>query len=142
MNQVPRVAYDVSVLGISHFNPRSRTGIFRVINETAKHLLQREDLHLTLTACKAYWEMAATHYYLQESFSDTYCYSSPVQPKSYSSLILEVQRRLVEANWDKVSSKLNHKLIRRLISLPIEKLLPPRLNFQRSTFSTFRSMEL
>ncbi|NJR50156.1 MAG: hypothetical protein HC780_11890 [Leptolyngbyaceae cyanobacterium CSU_1_3] len=93
----PRVAYDISVLGISHFNQRSRTGIFRVIDENVKHLTQRNDVELTLTACRSYWEMAASLQYVKQSYPEALDkFTLPIHSKGYSSLLYKTEKKLVD----------------------------------------------
>jgi glycosyltransferase involved in cell wall biosynthesis len=127
-----RVAYDISVLGISHFNQRSRTGIFRVIDESLKCLLQTNSIELTLTSCRAYWEMAAALRFVQHAYPEhTKQFSLPIPPKSYTSLIYKTEKMLVDFNWTRTTSRtLINKIARRSSTLPIERLFPPQLQFE------------
>ncbi|KAM3096031.1 glycosyltransferase family 4 protein [Phormidesmis sp. 146-35] len=126
-----RVAYDISVLGISHFNQRSRTGIFRVIDENLKYLLQIGNLDLTLTSCRAYWEMAAALQFVQHLYpKHTEQFSLPFPPKSYTSLIYKAEKKLVDFNWKRTTSRtLINKVARKFSTFPIERLFPPQLQF-------------
>lgn len=45
-----RVLYDISVLGQSHFDPRARTGIYRVIEEVALGLARATEIELRFCA--------------------------------------------------------------------------------------------
>lgn len=127
-----KVAYDISVLGVSHFNQRARTGIFRVIDENVRHLLDREDLELTMTSCRSYWEMATAFYYVDALYPNSkHLFKTPIALHSYDHYLLEIEKKLVQMSWGRVvSQKPHHKLIRRLLSLPIERVLPPHPKFE------------
>ncbi|MGV0024197.1 glycosyltransferase family 4 protein [Phormidesmis priestleyi] len=127
-----RVAYDISVLGISHFYQRSRTGIFRVVDENLKYLLQASDVELTLTSCRAYWEMAASLQFVKHFYPDYIeQFSLPIPPKSYTSLIYKLEKRLVDYNWDRATSQtLINEIAKGFSKIPIEQLFPPQLQFE------------
>lgn len=62
-----RVLYDVSTLGIGHFRPLARTGVYRVAEQVAEALSKREDCDLAFSATytpRTYFESAD---YLRES---------------------------------------------------------------------------
>jgi len=47
MSNIPiRVLFDISVLGMGHYMPAARTGVFRVVENLARGLAQREDVSL------------------------------------------------------------------------------------------------
>lgn len=60
-----KVLYDISVLGIGHFLPRARTGIFRVVEQTALGLATAADLQVAFCASEGNYSQCIT--YLQDS---------------------------------------------------------------------------
>lgn len=64
-----KVVFDISVLGIGHFNPRARTGIARAIESLSAALQQRADLELRYSACSSLENYVKTKIYLSHQNS-------------------------------------------------------------------------
>ena len=59
-----KVLYDITVLGIGHVNQRSRTGIFRVVENIAMELVKIPDLEIEFCSSESIIELIACQYYL------------------------------------------------------------------------------
>ena len=60
-----KLIFDISVLGIGHFNVRGRTGVFRVTENLAYQLSNREDCELYFSSIYSLRVLALTMAYLQ-----------------------------------------------------------------------------
>jgi predicted O-linked N-acetylglucosamine transferase (SPINDLY family)/glycosyltransferase involved in cell wall biosynthesis len=60
-----KVLYDISILGQSHYDPRSRTGVFRVVERVANGLLASPEVDLHFSAIASPQIFQATQNYLQ-----------------------------------------------------------------------------
>jgi glycosyltransferase involved in cell wall biosynthesis len=61
------VIFDISVLGIGHFNERGRTGVFRVTESLAYHLNKEADCDLLFASTYSLRVMAQTKAYLKSN---------------------------------------------------------------------------
>jgi len=68
-----KILYDISVLGIGHYHPRARTGIFRVVENLASGLAASEEVNLNFCASLSLENVNQTIDYLQDNpkFNDT-----------------------------------------------------------------------
>ncbi|HLO47165.1 MAG TPA: glycosyltransferase [Kamptonema sp.] len=63
--QKMKILYDISILGQSHYDPRSRTGVFRVVERVARGLLASQEIDLSFAAMASPQIFQATQNYLQ-----------------------------------------------------------------------------
>lgn len=73
-----KVLYDISILGQSHYDPRARTGVFRVVERVAHGLLASQEIDLSFSAMGSPQIFQATQNYLQANskFKDVPLYQS------------------------------------------------------------------
>lgn len=62
-----KVLYDISVLGVGHYNPRARTGIFRVIENIAYGIKNSEECDLLFCVSSSRKGLSNVLNYLEES---------------------------------------------------------------------------
>lgn len=62
-----KLIFDISVLGIGHFNVRGRTGVFRVTENLAYQLSKREDCELCFSSIYSLRVLAQTIAYLNDN---------------------------------------------------------------------------
>jgi len=65
-----RVLYDISVLGQGHFDPRARTGIFRVIEELARGLARSPELDMRFCASRGNYFQCGEYLITHPEFSN------------------------------------------------------------------------
>ena len=97
-----RILYDISVLGQSHFDPRARSGIFRVIEELARGLAYSQEIELRFCASTSNYFQCAEYLRSHPGLLKCAFEMSPMQR-----LILKIDSlvdRVTERLKDNVSS--------------------------------------
>lgn len=112
-----KILYDISVLGLAHYEPRCRTGIFRVVENLVYGLASSKECDLTFCASTSFRELMACLDYL-EARSELQKISLPKPPMA---------KNIFDSNIFRISSKIHdtsglHKLLliisRKLLSYP------------------------
>jgi glycosyltransferase involved in cell wall biosynthesis len=89
-----KIAYDISILGQGHANPKARTGIYRMVESLLLELLKIQQISFDLIALNkdsSYWDHLAVEIYLK-SLDNTISISSPY-PSNF--LIKTLYKQLV-----------------------------------------------
>ena len=74
-----KIAYDISILGQGHANPKARTGIYRMVESLLLELLKTQQISFDVIALNkdsSYWDHLAVEIYLK-SLDNTISISSP-----------------------------------------------------------------
>jgi glycosyltransferase involved in cell wall biosynthesis len=89
-----KIAYDISILGQGHANPKARTGIYRMVESLLLELLKIQQINFDVIALNkdsSYWDHLAVEIYLK-SLDNTISISSPY-PSNF--LIKTLYKKLV-----------------------------------------------
>jgi glycosyltransferase involved in cell wall biosynthesis len=109
MNNNIRVAYDASMLGAGYISYRSRTGIFRVIEEILLELHQRDDVSVCPVALNqeaTIWDDVSSRLYFEKEQTDLLSsfdktHHSRFHLNTLYTKLIHFQRRLIRASGSK-----------------------------------------
>lgn len=114
-----KVLYDISILGLTYAKPNARTGVARVIENVAKHLIEKEDCHIRFCGGRnLYWVNDCIQYLKANSTFSEVPFSVP--PFLHKKLAANTKRhQLIEAvvnsGNQKITQKLNSKFVIRTL---------------------------
>lgn len=142
-----KVAYDVSILGKGYINPKSKTGIFRVVESLLKELVNHSfiDVHtITLNNFSSIWDQISAELYYHNSNLENWhnfyrsTYSSRWKIESIYERTIKTQKNLIENHVTK--NNLIYKITLAL-GIPFYYLskIDNKLNFDPKTYDIYHS---
>jgi glycosyltransferase involved in cell wall biosynthesis len=104
MNSLLKIACDISILGAGYINPKSRTGIFRVVQFLLPELASQESINLSMVTVNQQsniWDEISSRLYIQSFESDlepffSTVYSSRFHLTSCYQTLIELQKNSVQ----------------------------------------------
>lgn len=113
------VAYDISVLGLGHYYPRARTGVFRVVENLADMLATSNEIDLKFCANFSLESVNQCASYLQDSSNFTHIpFAAPIWQKNIQKKVTQLINDIDEKN----NIRLDSKLLRRVYYFICKKL--------------------
>jgi len=143
-----KIAYDISVLGQGYINPKSKTGIYRVVESLFLELLKLPEIELTaipLNQISTIWEIVSSSLYLQaensiKSINIDFesCYSSQMHLTAIYQKAIQLQRQLIDYSL-KNSPYLYKPSLALQIPFKLISKLDVKSNFNSKKFDIYHS---
>ena len=115
---MPKVLYDISVLGAGYTDPRARTGVFRVVENIANGLLLSEEVNLTFCATNSLKMASQARNYLAASdrFSEI-AFDAPSWQQDLSIKLTDSVERLSQQERVSVPQKIMRRSLLAAINM-------------------------
>ena len=151
-----KIAYDISILGQGYINPKSKTGIYRVVESLFLELLRLPEIEITTIAFNknsTIWEIISSALYLENTISEypinfDPCYKSQLHLTPIYRKAVQLQRHLIKISLDQSPKFYKPSLalqipFKLLSKIDIEtKLNPEKFNIYHSPFYAIPSCNI
>lgn len=141
-----KIAYDISILGQGHINPKAKTGVYRVVDSLFVELLKNSKIQfnpVTYNQLVSSWEIAASELYLDQFFTNPIlqleaCHQNKINLNFLYRQAVKLQKKLIQYS-------LNHQKILYKPSLALQipfKMLGKinlKDNFKSANFDLYHS---